>query len=237
MLCHLWVCIQIFLGFRNWKLIFTEIEFWCQRLRNLQYVYEQLREPRVRSMGMILQITKSAYYSCFKNLFKNIVVALAQARDIYSHLTPLKRHITLLEEIDFSEVLPLLAPVMHIVCLIWATCESYDQVKLISLLKQICNLLVLEVIALYSIHVEWSRVPLVTCAQRLKFATSHNKMITGDARFWVKLDKAAQFSRLVLVQLKTNYQNFNCFRRYLKKILISEQNVDERCGRGKIDDK
>ncbi|XP_066247509.1 dynein beta chain, ciliary [Euwallacea similis] len=122
----------------------VEIEFWCQRLRNLQYVYEQLREPRVRSMGIILEITNSAYYSCFKNLFKNIVVALAQAKDIYLHLTPLKRHITLLEEMDFSEVLPLLAPLMHVVCLIWATCESYDQVKLISLLKQICNLLILE---------------------------------------------------------------------------------------------
>lgn len=126
--------------------MFIEIQFWCQRLRNLQYIYEQLRESRVRSMAAILEKTNSAYYACFKNLFKNVVIALAEAKDIYLHLTPLKRHITLLEETDFSECIPLLAPLMHVVCLIWATCESYDQVKLITLLKQICNLLILEVI-------------------------------------------------------------------------------------------
>ncbi|XP_076261923.1 dynein heavy chain at 93AB isoform X2 [Rhynchophorus ferrugineus] len=122
----------------------VEIEFWCQRLRNLHYIYNQLREPNVRSMASILEKTNSAYYVCFKNIFRNVVIALAEAKDIYLHLTPLKRHIAMLEETDFSECIPLLAPVMHVVCLIWATCKSYDQVKLITLLKQICNLLILE---------------------------------------------------------------------------------------------
>lgn len=123
---------------------FVEIQFWHQRQRNLQCIYEQLRESRVRSMASILEITSSAYYVCFKNVFKNVVVALAEAKDIYLHLTPLIKHITQLEETDFSECIPLLAPVMHVVCLIWATCDSYDQVKLITLLKQICNLLIFE---------------------------------------------------------------------------------------------
>ncbi|KAH1023596.1 hypothetical protein HUJ04_012770 [Dendroctonus ponderosae] len=124
--------------------VFIEIQFWSQRQKNLQCIYEQLKESRVRSMASILEKTSSAYYVCFKNVFKNVVVALAEAKDIHLHLTPLIKHISLLEETDFSECIPLLAPVMHVVCLIWATCDSYDQVKLITLLKQICNLLIFE---------------------------------------------------------------------------------------------
>ncbi|XP_060515880.1 dynein beta chain, ciliary [Cylas formicarius] len=121
-----------------------EIQFWNQRLKNLQYIYQQLRDPKVKSMATILEKTNSAYYACFRNLFKNVVVALAEAKDIYLHLTPLKKHIALLEETDFSECIPLLTPTIHVICLIWATCVSYDQVKLITLLKQICNLLIAE---------------------------------------------------------------------------------------------
>lgn len=96
-------------------------------------------------MAVILEKTNSAYYSCFRNLFKNIVVALAEAKDICLYLKPLQKHISLLEETDFSESMPLLAPLMHVVCLVWANSKYYDQVKLIVLLKQICNLLIHEV--------------------------------------------------------------------------------------------
>lgn len=95
-------------------------------------------------MAVILEKTNSAYYSCFRNLFKNIVIALAEARDICLYLKPLKRHVTLLGETDFSDCIPLLKPLMHVVCLIWSNSKCYDQVKLIVLLKQICNLLILE---------------------------------------------------------------------------------------------
>ena len=124
---------------------FTELHFWNLRLQNLHYIYEQLREPRVRSMAVILEKTNSAYYSCFKNLFKNIVIALAEAKNICLYLKPLKKHIALLEETDFSECIPVLAPLMHVVCLIWCNSKCYDQVKIIVLLKQICNLLIQEV--------------------------------------------------------------------------------------------
>ncbi|KAL1493068.1 hypothetical protein ABEB36_011203 [Hypothenemus hampei] len=122
----------------------VEIEFWNRRLNNLQYIYQQLREPRVRCMASILEQTRSAYYSCFQNIFKNIVVALAEAKEVHLHLTPLKKHINLLEETDFSEIMPLLAPVFHVVCLIWANCSSYDQIKVITLMRQISNLLIIE---------------------------------------------------------------------------------------------
>lgn len=54
----------------------VEIKFWNWRLRNLEFVYDQLRQNRVRSMAVILEKTNSAYYACFKSLFKNIVTGL-----------------------------------------------------------------------------------------------------------------------------------------------------------------
>lgn len=54
----------------------VEIKFWNWRLRNLQFIYEQLREKRVKSMAVILEKTDSAYFACFKNLFKSIVAGI-----------------------------------------------------------------------------------------------------------------------------------------------------------------
>ncbi|XP_057668614.1 dynein beta chain, ciliary [Diorhabda carinulata] len=121
-----------------------EIQFWYKRLKNLENIYQQLREPKVKSMAVVLEKTNSAYFSCFKLLFKNTVIALSEARDINLYLTPLKKHIQVLEETDFSENLSLLSPIMHVVCLIWSNCKSFDQTKLVTLFKQICNLLIQE---------------------------------------------------------------------------------------------
>lgn len=116
------------------------------RLKNLEYIYEQLREPKVRSMAVILEKTNSAYFNCFRNLFKSTVMALAETKEICLYLKPLKKHIDLLQENpDFSECGPLFVPLMHVVALIWANSQYYDQVKIIILLKQICNLLIQEV--------------------------------------------------------------------------------------------
>lgn len=112
----------------------------------MRYIYEQLIDSKVRSMAIILEKTNSAYYNCFKNLFKNVVMSLAEAKDISIYLKPLKKHIDLLEEIDFSDAKALLSPLIHVVCLVWSNSRYYDQIKLIILLKQICNLLIYQVI-------------------------------------------------------------------------------------------
>lgn len=36
-------------------------------------MYNQLRDPRVKKMGEILELTESAYFPCFKTLFRNVV--------------------------------------------------------------------------------------------------------------------------------------------------------------------
>lgn len=124
------------------KFIVLEIDFWNLRSKNLQYIYQQLREPRIKSMAHILEKTNSAYYSCYKTLFKNVVLSLAETKDICLHLSPLRKHISLLEETEFNECGPFLAPLMHVLCLIWSNSSYYNENKLIVLLKQVCNLLI-----------------------------------------------------------------------------------------------
>ncbi|GLH12101.1 Uncharacterized protein GBIM_16853, partial [Gryllus bimaculatus] len=51
---------------------YEEVAFWDARLRNLRYIYQQLRDERVRKMAVILEKTDSAYFPCFKTLFRNI---------------------------------------------------------------------------------------------------------------------------------------------------------------------
>ncbi|XP_075210990.1 dynein heavy chain at 93AB [Lycorma delicatula] len=121
----------------------AEINFWNGRLRNLQNIYEQLRDERVRKMATILERTDSAYFPCFRNLFRNIVAALAEAKDIAKYLKPLLKHFALLEETDFADVAIYLKPLMHTVCLVWSHSRYYcNSGKIIVLLKEICNLVI-----------------------------------------------------------------------------------------------
>lgn len=52
------------------------------------------------------------------------------------------KHIQQLEETDFSECMPLLPPLMHVVCMVYVYSKYYHQLKIVVLLKQICNLLI-----------------------------------------------------------------------------------------------
>nr|CAD7441493.1 unnamed protein product [Timema bartmani] len=128
-----------------------EVQFWNARLGNLEYIYDQLRDEKVRKMAVILEKTDSAYFPCFKTLFRNIVAAsflpretaLAEAKDIVLYLKPLMKHLALLEDTDFSEVTPFLRPLLYTVCLIWShSCYYCNSSKIIVLLRQICNLLI-----------------------------------------------------------------------------------------------
>lgn len=125
-------------------------------------------------MANILEKTDSAYYNCFKTLFKNVVLSLAEAKDICLYLTPLKKHIQLLEETEFNECGPLLAPLMHVMCLVWSHCNYYNENKLMFLLKQVCNLLIqqakkfLDPTTLFHSDVDEALHRVVCCIQVLK---------------------------------------------------------------------
>lgn len=74
---------------------------------------------------------------------------MAEARDITLYLIPLRRPIQQLEEIDFAECKPLLIPLMHVVCTLWGHSRYYcHSSKITVLLKQLCNLIIHQVIKL-----------------------------------------------------------------------------------------
>ncbi|XP_046594204.1 dynein beta chain, ciliary [Neodiprion lecontei] len=123
----------------------TELEYWSTRLANLRYIFEQLREDRVKKMAIILEKTDSAYFPCFRTLFGNVVSALAEAREVSLYLSPLTKNFKSIEETDFADAKPLMGPLIHTVGLAWSLSKYYQSSsKLIILLRQICNLLIQE---------------------------------------------------------------------------------------------
>lgn len=52
---------------------FLEVAFWNNRIQNLKYIFQQLRDQRIMKMTTIVQMTNSAYYPCLKNIYANVV--------------------------------------------------------------------------------------------------------------------------------------------------------------------
>ncbi|XP_013170954.1 PREDICTED: dynein beta chain, ciliary-like [Papilio xuthus] len=121
----------------------ADIDFYTQRLRNLEGIYSQLRDPRVKRMAHYLEETKSVYLNCFKSMLTNIVAAIVECRDIYVYQKPLIPHFEAIEGTDFIDSKPLIRPMFHCIGLLWGSSRYYCSVeKLIPLLREVCNLLV-----------------------------------------------------------------------------------------------
>ncbi|XP_016077900.1 PREDICTED: dynein heavy chain 9, axonemal [Miniopterus natalensis] len=121
----------------------VELEFWKNRSEDLEYIYNQLRTIKVRGMAALLDRLRSSYFPAFQAMSSDVLAALMEAKDIHTHLMPLHRHLDTLEAVEFPEVKPLLRPLLHVVCLIWATCKSYcSPGRLTVLLQETCNLLI-----------------------------------------------------------------------------------------------
>lgn len=121
-----------------------EIEFWNSRVNNLMSIYDQLCDPRVKKMNEYLQHIGSVYVKQFKSLFKKIVAALIEAKDICLYLKPLVVHISRIEGNDLLDNEKAIPPLMHCVGLIWANSKYYaTNERIIILLKEICNMFIL----------------------------------------------------------------------------------------------
>ncbi|KAL3288578.1 hypothetical protein HHI36_003017 [Cryptolaemus montrouzieri] len=124
-----------------------EINFWQKRRKNLQNIYDQLSDPRVKKLAEYLEVTSSSYLTTFKTLFRNVVAALIEAKDITIYLKPLIPHIKRFEENDFLDLKNYIKPLIHVVGLIWAHSRYYSfSEKIVNLFKQIANLLIESVI-------------------------------------------------------------------------------------------
>ncbi|XP_056673432.1 dynein axonemal heavy chain 9 isoform X2 [Monodelphis domestica] len=121
----------------------VELEFWKRRCEDLEYIYNQLRAIEVRGIAALLNRLQSSYFPAFKTMFKDVIAALREAQDIYVHLKPLQRHVENIENVEFSEVKPLVGPLLHVIFLIWSTSKYYCcPVRIIVLLQEIYNLLI-----------------------------------------------------------------------------------------------
>ncbi|MEJ1273094.1 hypothetical protein NN561_003953 [Cricetulus griseus] len=121
----------------------VELEFWKSRCEDLEHIYNQLMTIKVRGMAGLLDKLQSSYLPAFRAMFRDVEAALTEAQDIHVHLLPLQRHLDILESIEFPEMKGRLRPLLHVVCLIWATCKWYRSPgRLTVLLQEICNLLI-----------------------------------------------------------------------------------------------
>lgn len=126
---------------------FREVEFWNARLKNLENIYDQLRDPRVKKMVLYLEGTGSSYLTCFKNMFKNIVAGIIEARDICLYLKPMISHFDRFENNDFLDNGEYIKPLVHCVGLLWANSRYYrSSIKIVTLLQEIGNLLIEAVV-------------------------------------------------------------------------------------------
>lgn len=83
---------------------------------------------------------------CISPLLPSLPAALSEAQDIALHLTALQQPLEHIEAAEFSRVKPLLVPLLHVVCWVWATCGHYSvPLRLVVLLQEICNLLIQQV--------------------------------------------------------------------------------------------
>jgi len=88
-------------------------------------------------------MTDSAYYPCFRSMFRNVVAALNEARDITLYLKPLATHFEAIEILDFPDVTPTLRPLMHCVCLVYSNSQYYNSpARIIVLMQETCNMLI-----------------------------------------------------------------------------------------------
>lgn len=121
----------------------TEVQFWCNRYRNLQNVYNQLVDEKRKMVGLILNKVKSVYYSAFRQTFQRTVAALVRARDNSLYLMALSNHFAAFERLNFHESSPLFEPMIHCFCLMWAQSKYYSN-NWVNLFRMVGNLLIQE---------------------------------------------------------------------------------------------
>ena len=121
----------------------TEILFWDAKCVNLESLFEQMKANTTKKMASILNVTDSAYYPCFRSMFRNVVAALNESLDICLHLKPLRDHFEWLEKTEFTDIRPLFPPMMHTICLVYSHSTYYNSAaRIIVLMTETCNLLI-----------------------------------------------------------------------------------------------
>lgn len=125
----------------------AEVEFWNARLKNLECIFDQLRDPRVKKMALYLQLTESTYLTCFKNTFQSVVAGVLEAKDICLYLKPMKIHFERFQDNEFLDNEIYIRPLAHCLGLLWGNSRYYcTNPKIITLLREVANMLILATV-------------------------------------------------------------------------------------------
>ncbi|CAH0551274.1 unnamed protein product [Brassicogethes aeneus] len=120
----------------------VEMDFWNHRKSNLDSIYDQLRDPRVKKMAEYLQITKSVYTNSYTTMYKNVVAAYVEARDICLYFLPLEPMIHKFDE-DFLDNKHNIKPLLHVLGMIWGNSRYYcSSERMAVMLKMVANMLI-----------------------------------------------------------------------------------------------
>ena len=94
-----------------------------------------------------LKSVKSTYSNAFDKLIAHLVKEREKANEIAKMLKPPTRFFEKLNLMDdFSGLLGLFRPIFHSILLIWIHSKYYGTQRVVSLINEICNDLIMQVI-------------------------------------------------------------------------------------------
>ncbi|KAI5103364.1 dynein beta chain, ciliary, partial [Silurus meridionalis] len=121
----------------------AEFDFWRDRLMNLEYLNEQLMDPKMLKMVETLETAESSYMPALRRLTYFNSTGLKEAQDIVIYLKPLQKMLDETEQLEYSLLPSYCKTLMHTVALVWTNSEYYCYPeKIIVILQEICNLFI-----------------------------------------------------------------------------------------------
>ncbi|XP_034948410.1 dynein beta chain, ciliary-like [Chelonus insularis] len=197
-----------------------ELKFWQQRLKNLESIYDQMRDPRIKKVVSFLEQTKSSYLSSFEKLFEDVVAAITEARDIWLYSKPLQSLFEEIEGLEITEIQPKLKPLFHCICLAWTNSRYYCSTSyMIILLSAVVNLLItqtskyLDPASLFQSSIDDNLTKVLTALNLIQhFRDLFEEFCTNIENYFQNVTKRVQWTfheRLVLERLMKYEKRLN----------------------------
>eukprot|EP00955_Chlamydomonas_euryale_P098697 365162-Chlamydomonas_euryale.AAC.21 len=124
----------------------TELDFWTERAANLNSIHDQLCSEKIQKVVQILELAKSTYYPAFERLFNDVKAARTEANSNVQFLQPLRKYFEKLEMMDdFTAIVDLFKPVVHMLLLVWRHSDHYNSAtRMTTIMVEICNDLIMQ---------------------------------------------------------------------------------------------
>ena len=121
----------------------AELEFWTDKSRDLDSIFEQLQGLKVRKLLKFLDSAKSTYNMPFAKLCKEVFQARTEAIDNVMFLNPLRIWFEKNRDASFSRLPEVFRPMMHLLLLVWKNSRFYNTpARLVVMMREICNSLI-----------------------------------------------------------------------------------------------